>query len=64
VENNGYQVWFAHLAEVHVSEGEIVPYDQVVGLVGSTGNSTGPHLHYEIIVNGVPINPRNYILED
>jgi murein DD-endopeptidase MepM/ murein hydrolase activator NlpD len=48
VENGGYQVWFAHLSEIHVLEGDNVASDEIVGLVGSTGNSTGPHLHYGI----------------
>jgi murein DD-endopeptidase MepM/ murein hydrolase activator NlpD len=48
IENNGYQVWFAHLSEIWVFEGEIAASGAIVGLVGSTGNSTGPHLHYGI----------------
>ena len=48
VENAGYQVWFAHLSQIDVADGEILGYGDVVGLVGSTGNSTGPHLHYGI----------------
>ena len=48
VENGSYQIWFAHLSQVDVFTGEILDYGDVVGLVGSTGNSTGPHLHYGI----------------
>ena len=48
VENAGYQVWFAHLVEIDVLAGQILAQGDVVGSVGSTGNSTGPHLHYGI----------------
>ena len=48
VENNGYQVWFAHLSVISVSVGDILEYGDVVGLSGNTGNSTGAHLHYGI----------------
>lgn len=49
-----------HLAKV----GDRIKRGQVVALVGSTGRSTGPHLHYEVLLHGVPVNPKNYILED
>ena len=48
VENNGYQVWFAHLSAISVFVGQVVEFGALVGNVGSTGNSTGPHLHYGI----------------
>jgi murein DD-endopeptidase MepM/ murein hydrolase activator NlpD len=48
VENNGYQIYLAHLETISVSEGQILQYGETVGEVGSTGNSTGPHLHYGI----------------
>jgi murein DD-endopeptidase MepM/ murein hydrolase activator NlpD len=48
VENNGYQVWLAHLSGIQVSPGDILHYGDVVGLSGNTGNSTGAHLHYGI----------------
>jgi hypothetical protein len=60
VESNGYQVLFAHLSRIDVRPGEIVHAGQQIGLTGSTGNSTGVHLHIEVRVwNGgrwVPIN--------
>lgn len=48
VENYGYQTWFAHLSAVQVARGDVVNVGDVVGAVGSTGNSTAPHLHYGI----------------
>ena len=48
VENNGYQVWFAHLMDIGVYVGQVVDFGDFVGTTGSTGNSTGPHLHYGI----------------
>ena len=48
VENNGYQIYFAHLESIAVAQGQILQYGDYVGDVGNTGNSTGPHLHYGI----------------
>ncbi|MEE8483318.1 MAG: M23 family metallopeptidase [Nitrospinota bacterium] len=55
---------FGHNAKNHVKRGDRVKRGQVVATVGSTGRSTGPHLHYEIMLNGVPVNPLRYILTD
>ena len=58
LENGPFQVYFAHLSEINVEEGETIWPGQVIGLSGNTGNSTGPHLHYEIRKNGKTIDPR------
>ncbi|MCH8209117.1 MAG: M23 family metallopeptidase, partial [Nitrospinae bacterium] len=55
---------FAHNTKNMVKVGDKVKRGDVIALVGNTGRSTGPHLHYEVILNGIPVNPRNYILED
>jgi len=57
----GLSSLYAHLESVAVTTGERVAAGQVIGRVGSTGNSTGPHLHFEIRVDGVPQNPQLYV---
>ena len=54
---------YAHLQEFAVKAGARVKRGTLIGRVGNTGRSTGPHLHYEIRINGVPQNPDRFILE-
>lgn len=57
---NGLQTLYAHMSSVAVSQGQSVSQGQTIGYVGSTGMSTGPHLHYEVYENGARQNPENY----
>jgi len=58
---NGYETLYAHLSKILVEEGETIIDNQPIGKVGSTGFSTGPHLHYEILINGEAINPEELL---
>ncbi len=59
--SNGYVTYYAHMSARLVSTGDKVSRGQTIGRIGSTGNSTGPHLHFEIRKNGVALNPMKYI---
>ncbi|WP_201724262.1 M23 family metallopeptidase [Bradyrhizobium centrolobii] len=58
---NGLSTRYGHLSEINVKVGEIVKIGQVVGLVGSTGRSTGPHLHYETRIDGEAVDPQKFL---
>ncbi|SOC39360.1 M23 family metallopeptidase [Ureibacillus acetophenoni] len=58
--NNGYKTLYAHLSRIDVKVGQIVPKGSVIGIMGSTGNSTGTHLHFEVHKNGSIVNPLSY----
>lgn len=55
---------YGHNSEVFVVMGQKIRRGDVIATVGNTGRTTGPHLHYEVRLNGIPINPQNYILSD
>ncbi|WP_128895580.1 M23 family metallopeptidase [Longirhabdus pacifica] len=59
--NNGYQTLYAHLSQLNVSAGTNVEKGTVLGIMGTTGNSTGVHLHFEVKVNGTNQNPSSYL---
>ena len=64
--DHGYGVTtrFGHLSQIYVQTGQRVSKWDVIGAVGNTGRSTGPHLHYEVRVNGTAVDPANYILDE
>jgi murein DD-endopeptidase MepM/ murein hydrolase activator NlpD len=60
----GYQTLYAHMSKVDVKRGQKVKRGDVIGYIGSSGRSTAPHLHYEVIKDGRKINPINYFFND
>jgi len=60
----GYQTLYAHLGDVKVSKGKKVRCGDVLGMVGMTGNTFAPHLHYEVLKDGVNLNPLNFFFAD
>ncbi len=58
---NGFETLYGHLSKILVSVGEKIEIGQQIGNVGSTGRSTGPHLHYEVHKNGEKIDPKNFL---
>ncbi len=60
----GYETLYAHMSKVAVKNGQKVKRGQIIGYVGNTGLSAGPHCHYEVHVNGKPVNPINFYYND
>ena len=58
---NGYHTWYCHLSRATVAAGQRVAKGESIAAVGSTGESTGPHLHYQVMQNGVAIDPMPYL---
>jgi len=61
---NGITTLFGHMSNFNVRAGQQVKRGSVIGYVGQTGKAVGPHVHYEVHVDGKPVNPYNYILEE
>jgi murein DD-endopeptidase MepM/ murein hydrolase activator NlpD len=57
----GYTTAYAHLSSIYVRVGDEVKKGQIIGKMGSTGRSTGSHLHYEIYSEGIPVNPFDFL---
>lgn len=60
----GYKTLYAHLSAFKIKQGQKIKRGELIGLIGSTGKSTGPHLHYEVIQNGKKVNPIGYYHSD
>ena len=60
--NNGMQSYYAHLSKFDVIAGQEIRQGEVIGRVGSSGRVTAPHLHYEVHVAGIPVNPYRFLV--
>ena len=58
---NGVETWYAHCSKIYATVGQKIEAGDVIAAVGATGNVTGPHLHLEIRINGVAVNPQKYL---
>jgi len=58
---NGYQTWYAHLSRLDVLEGQEIRQGETLGAVGTSGRSTGSHLHYEVRIGSTPVNPYRFL---
>lgn len=61
IDHGDYTTLYAHLSAINVSEGDRVGRGQVIGAVGATGKATGPHLHFEVGIDGRPVDPQRYL---
>jgi murein DD-endopeptidase MepM/ murein hydrolase activator NlpD len=60
---HGMVTRFGHIHKILVKRGDAVKRGDTIALMGNTGRSTGPHVHYEVHLNGLPVNPEKYILD-
>lgn len=60
---HGFKTLYAHMEQVLIKSGDMVKRGEVIAFMGSTGRSTGSHLHYEVRLNGLPVDPQKYILD-
>jgi len=61
IHEGGFSTLYAHMSAFNVKQDQFVARGDIIGYVGSTGFSTGPHLHFEVRLNGIPVDPRNYV---
>ncbi len=59
--SRGYSTFYGHLLRSVVHKGQVLRRGDIIGFVGDSGRSTGPHLHYTVLLNGMPVNPRKYL---
>ncbi len=64
IHSNGIATLYAHMSRIDVEPDQFVKRGQQIGAMGSTGFSTGPHLHFETRLNGIPVNPMNYLISN
>lgn len=62
--SDGFETFYCHLSEIYAEKGAVIRQGETVGLVGSTGMSTGPHLHFEVRINGIRVDPELLITAD
>lgn len=62
--SDGFETFYCHLSEIYAQEGSVIRQGETVGLVGSTGMSTGPHLHFEVRINDIRVDPELLIYPD
>jgi murein DD-endopeptidase MepM/ murein hydrolase activator NlpD len=60
----GYETIYGHMLRINVHAGQVVKRGEVIGFVGSTGKSTGPHCHYEVHINNEPVDPVYFFYND
>lgn len=61
LQGDGFETWYNHMSRMAVNKGDVVSAGKVLGYIGSTGQSTGPHLHFELRVNGKDVDPGQYL---